>query len=154
LQTHTQVAATPTTSGAIVSPAARGTTTDDTLTTAYDPYAGQPANSTRVVQAVYLVFGAIVSLLLIRFLPRALAANADTGFAQAMYAVTGVVVGAFIGLFGTSQIATGAALGTLDTGRVDRLCRHKLATGQGSVADIRRQPLWQRRQQTNAGWVA
>ena len=49
-------------------------------------------------------------MLLIRFFLRALAANADAGFAQAIYAVTGVLVGPFIGLFGTPQIATGAAL--------------------------------------------
>ena len=110
MQTHTQVAATPTTSSTIVSPTAAGTTTDDTLTTAYDPYAGRRANSTRVVQGVYLVFGVIEGLLLIRFFLRALAANADAGFAQAIFAVTGVLVGPFIGLFGTPQIATGAAL--------------------------------------------
>jgi YGGT family len=110
LQTHTQVDATPTASSTVVAPAAAGATTDHSLTTAYDPYAGRRANSTRLVQAVYLVFGVIEGLLLIRFFLRALAANADAGFAQAIYAVTGVLVGPFIGLFGTPQIATGAAL--------------------------------------------
>jgi hypothetical protein len=110
VHTDTQVDATPTNSGAVGSPAAAGTTTDRTLTTAFDPYVGGRANSTRVVQAIYLVFGVIEGLLLIRFFLRALAANADAGFAQAISAVTGVLVGPFVGLFGTPQIATGAAL--------------------------------------------
>jgi hypothetical protein len=63
-----------------------------------------------VVQTIYLVFGLIAGLLLIRFLLRALAANTEAGFAQAVYAITGVLVGPFIGLFGTPQITTGAAL--------------------------------------------
>jgi hypothetical protein len=62
------------------------------------------------VQGIYLVFGLIDGLLLIRFIIRALAANGDAGFAQAMYAVTGVVVGPFVGQFGTPQTASGAAL--------------------------------------------
>jgi hypothetical protein len=35
------------------------------------------------VQAIYMVFGVIEGLLLIRFLRRALAANAEAGVAQA-----------------------------------------------------------------------
>jgi hypothetical protein len=110
LQTHTQVGATPVTSNTLVSPANEGATADQTLTAAYDPYAGRRANSARVVQAIYLVFGLLGGLLLIRFLLRALAANPDAGFAQAIYSVTGVLVAPFTGLFGTPQIATGAAL--------------------------------------------
>jgi YGGT family len=109
VQTHTQIDATPTTSGVPLG-AAGTTTTDDTVRTAYDPYAGRRANSTRVVQAIYLLFGLIEGLLLIRFFLRALGANADAGFAQAIYAVTAVLVGPFVGLFGTPQIANGAAL--------------------------------------------
>ena len=80
------------------------------MTTAYDPYAGRRANSARAVQAIYLVFGLIEGLLLIRFVLRALAANPDAGFAQAVYAITGVLVAPFTDLFGTPQIASGAAL--------------------------------------------
>jgi YGGT family protein len=109
LQTHTDVVATPT-SSTVAGAAPTGATTDQTLTTAYDPYAGRRANSNRLVQAVYLVFGVIEALLVIRFFLRALAANADAGFAQAIYAITGVLVAPFSGLFGTPQIATGAAL--------------------------------------------
>jgi YggT family protein len=110
LQTHTEVVATPTnTPVAGVAPAA-GATTNQTLTTANDPYAGRRANSNRLVQAVYLVFGMVEALLVVRFLLRALAANADAGFAQAVYATTRVLVAPFTGLFGTPQIASGAAL--------------------------------------------
>jgi hypothetical protein len=62
------------------------------------------------MQAIYLVFGLIEGLLLIRFVLRALAANADAGFARAVYAITDVLVAPFIGSFGTPQISTGAAL--------------------------------------------
>ena len=110
MQTHPEVIATPTnTTVAGVAPAA-GATADQTLTTAYDPYAGRRANSNRLVQAVYLVFGVVEALLVIRFFLRALAANADAGFAQTVYAITGVLVAPFTGLFGTPQIASGAAL--------------------------------------------
>ena len=90
--------------------AAGATTTDETLTTVDNPYASRRATSTRAVQTIYLVFGLIEGLLLIRFFLRALAANAEAGFAQAIYAITGLLVAPFIGLFGTPQIAPGAAL--------------------------------------------
>ena len=109
MQTHNEVVATPT-STTVNGVAPTGATTDQTLTTAYDPYAGRRANSNRLVQAVYLVFGLVEALLVVRFFLRALAANADAGFAQAVYAITGVLVAPFTGLFGTPQIAPGAAL--------------------------------------------
>lgn len=106
MQTHPQVVATPANNTTL----AAGATTDQSLTTAYDPYAARRANSNRLMQAVYLLVGLIEALLLIRFFLRALAANADAGFAQFVYAITGVLVAPFTGLFGTPQIATGAAL--------------------------------------------
>ena len=109
MQTHTEVAQAPPTPST-GSPTAAGAT-DHRLTSAYyDPYAGHRANSARVVQAIYLVFGLIEALLLVRFFLRALAANADADFVQAVYAVTDVLVGPFVGLFGTPQTAGGAAL--------------------------------------------
>ena len=108
MQTPTEVVGTPTSTTAVVAPT--GATTDQTVTTAYDPYARRRANSNRLVQAVYLIFGVVEALLVIRFLLRALAANADAGFAQAVYAISGVLVAPFTGLFGTPQLATGAAL--------------------------------------------
>jgi YGGT family protein len=110
LQTHTEVVATPSSTTVAGVAGAADATTDQTLTTAYDPYAGRRANSNRLVQAVYLMFGLVEALLVVRFLLRALAANADAGFAQAVYAITSVLVAPFSGLFGTPQIATGAAL--------------------------------------------
>jgi hypothetical protein len=63
-----------------------------------------------VVQAIYLVFGVIEGLLVLRFPLRALGANPDAGFAQAVYSITSVLLAPFSGLFPTPQIATGAAL--------------------------------------------
>ena len=109
MQTHPEVVATPI-SSTVAGVAPTGATTDQTVSTAYDPYARRRADSNRLVQAVYLIFGVVEALLVIRFLLRALAANPDAGFAQAVYAITGVLVAPFTGLFGTPQIATGAAL--------------------------------------------
>jgi hypothetical protein len=110
LQTHTPVEPTPITSTTRSAPTTTATAIDQVHATAYDPYAGRRANSIRLTQAIYLLFGVIEGLLLIRFVLRALAANPDAGFAQAIYAVTGVLVGPFVGLFGVPQIANGAAL--------------------------------------------
>jgi YGGT family len=106
LQTHTGVVATPASS---ISPPT-GTATHESVTTAHDPYAGRRATSARLVQPIYLLFGLIEGLLVIRFVLRALAANAEGGFAQAVYAITSVLVAPFVGLFGAPQISTGAAL--------------------------------------------
>jgi hypothetical protein len=57
-----------------------------------------------------LLFGLIEALLVIRFVLKALAANAEAGFAQLIYAVTGLLVAPFMGLFGTPQAASGAVL--------------------------------------------
>jgi fucose permease len=110
LQTPTEALATPDTSRSVLAPVVPGTATNRTVTTAFDPSADRRANSARVVQAIYLGFGVIVGLLLIRFFLRALDANGDAGFAQAIYAITGMLVAPFSGLFGTPQLATGAAL--------------------------------------------
>jgi hypothetical protein len=59
---------------------------------------------------VYLVFGVIEALVVLRFVLRALGANADAGFAQLIYGVTGVLVAPFVGLFGTAPVASGPAL--------------------------------------------
>jgi hypothetical protein len=66
--------------------------------------------SIKLTQAVYLIFGVIEVLLLIRFALKALGANAETGFAQVMYAVTGPLVAPFLGLFGTPTPTGGAVL--------------------------------------------
>lgn len=81
-----------------------------TTATSHDPYAGRQAGSTRLVQAIYLVFGFIEALLLIRFVLRALGANADAGFAWLIYGVTSPLVAPFVGLFGTPQAVSGQAL--------------------------------------------
>jgi hypothetical protein len=66
--------------------------------------------STKVTRAIYLIFGVIEALLLIRLVLKALGANAEAGFAQLIYAVTGPLVAPFMGLFGTPQAASGATL--------------------------------------------
>src|SRR5216683_2916067 len=81
-----------------------------TTATSYDPYAARRVRSAWLVQAVYLIFGLIETLLLIRFVLRALGANAEAGFAQLVYGITGLLIAPFVGLFGTPQVASGPAL--------------------------------------------
>ena len=68
-----------------------------------DPYAGRRENGYKVQQGIYVLFGFIEALLVIRFVLRALGANAQAGFAQLIYGLTGPLVGPFQGLFGTVQ---------------------------------------------------
>ena len=84
--------------------------TDRTQTSIADPYAGRRAISIKLTQAIYLIFGVIEVLLLVRFVLKALAANADVAFAQLIYGVTGPLVAPFLGLFGASPPASGAVL--------------------------------------------
>jgi uncharacterized membrane protein len=84
--------------------------TDRTESTTYDPYAGRRATSMKITRAIYLLFGLIEALLVIRFVLKALAANAEAGFAQLIYGVTAPLVAPFMGLFGTPQAASGAVL--------------------------------------------
>jgi len=84
--------------------------TDHTEATTYDPYAGRRANSIKITRVIYLIFGLIEALLVIRFVLKALGANAEAGFAQLMYGVTGPLVAPFRGLFDTPQAASGAVL--------------------------------------------
>jgi uncharacterized membrane protein len=84
--------------------------TDRTQATTYDPYASRRSTSIKLAQAIYLIFGLIEALLLIRFVLKALGANAEAGFAQFIYGMTGPLVAPFLGLFGTPQAASGATL--------------------------------------------
>jgi len=84
--------------------------TDHTQTSITDPYAGRRATSMKLSRGIYLIFGLIEALLAIRFVLKALGANADAGFAQLIYGVTSPLVAPFVGLFGTPQAANGAVL--------------------------------------------
>lgn len=84
--------------------------TDRIEATTFDPYATRRATSNKLVRAIYLLFAVIEALLLIRFVLKALGANADAGFAQFIYGITGLLVAPFVGLFGTPQATTGAIL--------------------------------------------
>jgi hypothetical protein len=84
--------------------------TDRTETTITDPYAGRRATSMKLSRGIYLIFGLVEALLAIRFVLKALDANAGAGFAQLIYGVTGPLVAPFVGLFGTPQAASGAVL--------------------------------------------
>jgi YggT family protein len=69
-------------------------------TVAYDPYANKRVAASRVIQLVYLIFGVIEGLIAVRFVLKALGANATAGFAEFIYGITGPLVAPFYGLFG------------------------------------------------------
>lgn len=67
---------------------------------AYDPYANRRIAAARLVQAIWLVFGVIEGLIIIRFVLKALGANPSAGFAEFIYGITAPLVAPFVGLFG------------------------------------------------------
>jgi hypothetical protein len=76
---------------------------------AYDPYANRRLGAYRVIQLVYMIFGLIEGLIAIRFVLKALGANASAGFAQFIYGITAPLVAPFYGLFG-NPASQGAVL--------------------------------------------
>lgn len=62
----------------------------------------------RLAQFVYVVFGIGISLIIIRVILKALAANPDAGFTSFLYSVTNPLVAPFQGIFATPQAGTGS----------------------------------------------
>jgi len=87
----------------VVTTSAPAASVDSTAATAYDPYAGRRQVASRLVQAIYLIFGIIEALIAIRIVLRALGANPQAGFAQLIYGLTAPLVAPFAGLFGNPQ---------------------------------------------------
>jgi hypothetical protein len=69
-----------------------------------DPYAQRRGIASKVTQAIYLIFGIIEALLVIRVALKLLGANAEAGFASLIYRLSAPLVAPFVGLFGTSQL--------------------------------------------------
>jgi uncharacterized membrane protein len=68
-----------------------------------DPYAQRRGIASKVTQAIYLIFGIIEALLVIRFVLKLLGANAEAGFASFIYRISTPLVAPVVGLFGTPQ---------------------------------------------------
>jgi len=69
-----------------------------------DPYAQRRGIASKVSQAIYLIFGIVEALIIIRFVLRLLGANAEAGFASFIYRTSEPLVAPFVGLFGTPQL--------------------------------------------------
>ena len=69
-----------------------------------DPYAQRRGIASKVTQAIYLIFGIIEALLVIRFVLKLLGANPEAGFASFIYRVSAPLVAPFVGLFGSPQV--------------------------------------------------
>jgi hypothetical protein len=75
-----------------------------------DPYAERRFGVARALQAVYLVFGVLEGLLVIRLLLKALGANPNAGFSSFIYNVTSPFLAPFAGMFGTPTARNGSVL--------------------------------------------
>jgi YggT family protein len=93
----------PVTTTEVVTTAPPAAAVDRGTATAYDPYATRRQTGYRLVQAIYLIFGIIEALLVIRLVLRASGANPAAGFAQFVYGVTAPFLAPFVGLFGSPQ---------------------------------------------------
>jgi predicted trehalose synthase len=69
-----------------------------------DPYAQRRGIASKVTQAIYLIFGIVEALLVIRFVLKLLGANPEVGFASLIYRLSSPLVAPFVGLFGTPQM--------------------------------------------------
>jgi len=70
-------------------------------TTTTDPYQGRRQTAYKLVQAIYLLFGFIDALIVIRVVLRLLAANPSAPFARWIYGMTDWLGAPFAGLFST-----------------------------------------------------
>ena len=73
---------------------------EHTEAVAYDPFENRRMTAYRVTQLIYLIFGIIEGLIIIRFVLKALGANPSAGFADFIYGITYPLILPFIGLFG------------------------------------------------------
>jgi len=89
-------------------PSERGTrpvmTAERTEAVVSDPYAQRRGVASKVSQAIYLIFGIVEALLVIRVALKLLGANAEAGFATFVYRISTPLVAPFVGLFGTPQL--------------------------------------------------
>src|SRR5438105_3572871 len=81
---------------------------EHTEAVAYDPFENRRMTAYRVTQLIYLIFGIVEGLIIIRFVLKALGANPSAGFAEFIYGLTYPLILPFIGLFGNP-----AAQGTI-----------------------------------------
>lgn len=79
---------------------------------ALDPAVDPAEDSTAVrgVQAIYVVFGLVIALLVLRVLLKALAANPGAAFTSFVYAATAPLVAPFQGIFATPTASNGGVL--------------------------------------------
>jgi YggT family protein len=85
----------------MIRPVVSGEQTEAIVT---DPYANRRYTMHRACQAIYLIFGIVEALIVIRFVLRLLGANAEASFASLVYRISAPLVAPFAGLFGTPQV--------------------------------------------------
>ncbi len=78
--------------------------------TILDPFGARRARSYKIEQALWLVFGIVEALLVIRLILRLLGANEGSSFVSGIYGVTAPFVGPFVGIFGVPRAEGGNVL--------------------------------------------
>ena len=76
-------------------------------TTTQDPFQARRQIAWKLVQAIYVVFGAIDALIAIRFVLRLFGANPTASFAEWTYGTTNWLAAPFAGLFSPQHVQTG-----------------------------------------------
>ena len=81
-----------------------GVTAERTEAVVSDPYAQRRGTASKMTQAIYLIFGIVEALLVIRVVLKVLGANPEAGFASFIYRISTPLVAPFVGLFGAPQM--------------------------------------------------
>ena len=82
-----------------VTPAPTAVAADEVHATAYDPYANRRRSSHKLVQGIWLLFGIVEGILVMRFILKLLGANEAAGFASFIYGASAPFVAPFSNLF-------------------------------------------------------
>lgn len=104
-QTHQPATANvPPPSAAPTRPSAQAEHVDAVVT---DPFARRRALADKVVEAIYLLFGVVNALIVLRVVLRALGANPANPFADFVYGTSAPFLTPFVGPFPPTQLGTG-----------------------------------------------
>lgn len=87
---------------------ADATVVENRVSVAPTPAEQQLASLDRAKQIVWFIVGLIVALIALRFVLLVLGANPDNGFASFIFALSGIFVGPFRGIFGREPQSAGS----------------------------------------------
>jgi YGGT family protein len=86
-------------------PPPRAVETQHVDTVVEDPYSERRDLAHKLHQAIYLIFGIVEGVIIIRFILRLLGANPAADFAAFVYGITAPLLAPFVGMFGNPQFS-------------------------------------------------